>query len=508
MTEHRNIVLITSDQHRFDAFGFEGKPLRTPHIDSIAHDGARFSACMTPNLVCQPARASILTGLLPLTNGVYDNGVDLMPGIGEKGFGGTFSRNGHLSAFIGKGHLSTNFTFEPTGTPEDLKSTHTYADDWRGPYQGFEYVELMLLGHNFWLPQPPPGGMHYERWYHSNGQGEKRDTLYKQALPPFSDAPQTHVSALPTIWHNSTWVGDRTVEFLQRNQDRPFCVWASFPDPHHPFDAPDPWGRMYDPEEMVLPEHRVRDLDNRPWWHRAALEGDPKGPESLRKMRLEFTRIPTQSDAELAKVTANYYGMISLIDHNVGRILQTLDDLDIAENTLVVFTSDHGEWLGEHGLMLKGPMFYEPLARVGLVMRGPGIPGGTVVEDPVSTLDLFSTFTDFAGFSAQATEHSRSLLPLIAGGESRDFALAEWRVGPGRAGTELMLDFVRTKRHKLTVERHSGAGELYDLVDDPNELVNKFDDPSYARVRGELFDMLEMRPDDKLVSPPAPSGSA
>lgn len=505
-----NILLITSDQHRGDAFGFEGCVVKTPHIDRLAREGTRFSACLTPNLVCQPARASILTGLLPLTHGAWDNGVDLAPGIGDKGFAGTLGRAGYETAFIGKAHLSTYFTYEPTGTPEDLSSTHRYADDWHGPYQGFDYVELMLLGHNHWLPQEPPGGMHYERWYYRDGLGQWKNELYSKRLPPLTDAPQTHHSALPPVWHNSTWVGDRVVDFLKRHHDRPFCLWASFPDPHHPFDAPEPWGRMYHPDEIVLPVHRRLDLERRPWWHRVAVEGKPKGPESLQKMRSGFTRIPTQDDARLRHIIANYYGMISLIDHNVGRILSALHDLGLADDTLVIFTSDHGEWLGDHGLMLKGPMFYEGLARVALVLRGPGVLSGKVVADPVSTIDLFSTFTDYSGLCTQATPHSVSLRPLLGkeNAASRSYARSEWCVSEQRCGQELMLQCVRTRTHKLTLEQHSGAGELYDLCNDPFELENRFADAGCRGVRRELEEMIASRPRDMLEPRPRHVGSA
>src|SRR5437764_12071841 len=119
---------------------------------------------------------------------------------------------------------------------------------------------------------------------------------------------------------------------------------------------------------------------------------------------------------------ANYYGMIALIDHNVGRILAALDEMGLSDDTIVVYTSDHGDWLGDHGLLLKGPMAYEGLLRVGLLAEGPGVPAGKVVDDPVSTLDLAQTFCDYAGAALPEGTHSRSLRNLIEGDASRDFA--------------------------------------------------------------------------------------
>jgi arylsulfatase A-like enzyme len=302
---------------------------------------------------------------------------------------------------------------------------------------------------------------------------------------------QTFHSGLPVAFHNSTWVGDRTIDFLKKEKG-PFCVWASFPDPHHPFDAPEPWSRLHDPDDIDLPPERALDLERRPWWHGASLEGKPQIVAHLRRIREEFSRIPVHTDRQLAELIANYYGMISLIDHNVGRILLELENLGLDKNTLVVYSSDHGDWLGDHGLILKGPMAYEGLLRVGLLFQGPGIPKGKIIEEPVSTLDLPATFVDFAAI-AFSSAHSRSLRPLIEGEGSRDFAYSEWDLRASRSGVELDLRTVRTKRHKLTLELHSGAGELYDLYDDPHEMHNIFES---SKVKGELIDMIRSRPPD------------
>lgn len=499
MSVRPNILLVTSDQHRGDCFGFAGRRVRTPHLDALAAAGTRFDACITPNVVCQPARASILTGLLPRTHGVHDNGIDLEPAVGEAGFAGRLAHAGYDTAFIGKAHFATYHTHEPTGSPESVKSASAYGPDWSGPYMGFQHVELMLLGHNYWLPYPPPVGMHYERWYYADGRGEEKNRLYATRLPPETSAAQTFHSGLPVEWHNSTWTADRAIAYLRsRPAGRPFCAWVSFPDPHHPFDAPAPWSRLHAPEDVDLPQQRARDLERRPWWHRAALEGTPRTRTAeMRRIREEYSRMPPQTDDQLRELIANYYGMIALIDHSVGRILDALDTAGLADSTLVVFTSDHGDWLGDHGLVLKGPMHYEGLLRTGLIVRGPGVPPGKVVSVPVSTLDLAATFADYAGVGAQWAAHSRSLLPLIEGAATREFAFNEWHLLPARAGVELELRTVRTRTAKLTYELRSKAAELYDLVSDPYEMENRFEDPAARGLRSELMDMLMARPRDE-----------
>ena len=499
-----NILFITSDQQRGDCYGFEGRKVKTPHLDEMARSGTRFSSCITPNLVCQPSRSSILTGLLPRSHGVSDNGIDLPGETGERGFAGTLSQQGYATGLIGKAHFTTSHTFSPTGTPECRESSAQYGDDWFGPYMGFDHVEIMLEGHNMFPPMQPPLGQHYERWYHADGQGDARTALYRQALPPLTDAHETWNSAMPVAWHNSSWVADRTIDYLRNHKDQRFCVWASFPDPHHPFDAPEPWSRLHHPDEVDLPRHRDLDLDQRPWWHRASLEGLPKmANERLRKFREKSSRTPHQSDRQLRDLIANYYGMISLIDHQVGRLKLALRDLNLLENTLIVYSTDHGDWLGDHGLLLKGPMAYEGLLRVGLLFEGPGVPQGKVVKDPVSTLDLAQTFCDYASTVLPVQAHSRSLRPLIeADAASRDFALSEWDLRASRCGVDLALRTVRTRDLKLTVEQNSGAGELYDLHNDPDEMVNRFNDPSYKTQQKLLMDMIASRSDDVL--PPLP----
>jgi arylsulfatase A-like enzyme len=441
--------------------------------------------------VCQPSRASILTGLLPATHGVSDNGIDLPDATGEAGFAGSFAKAGFRTGYIGKAHFKTAHNFAPTGTPECRTSPQ--PPDWTGPYMGFQHVELMVEGHNTWAPLAPPYGQHYERWYYADGRGEEKNRLLFEKLAPVSDAAQTWHSALPVAWHNSTWIGDRTIEFMRATKDQPFCAWASFPDPHHPFDCPEPWTWLHHPDDVDLPEHRTMDLERRPWWHKESLYGTPKMDDPvLRGFREKASRTPTQTDKQLRELIANYYGMISLVDHNVGRILVALD-------TLVVFSTDHGDWLGDHGLILKGPMAYEGLLRVGLLARGPGVPQGKVVGHPVSTLDLTATFADYAKVQLPDARHSRSLRPLIEGGASRDFAYSEWDLRASRSGVDLDLRTVRTKRHKLTLDLKSGAGELYDLANDPHEMENIFES---SKAKAELVDMIRSRPDDAVPRQP------
>jgi arylsulfatase A-like enzyme len=502
MADKPNILLITSDQHRGDCFGFEGRSVKTPHLDRMAREGTRFANCIAPSPICQPSRSSILTGLLPCTHGVSDNGIDLDYDLGEKGFARTLANAGYQSGFVGKSHFSTHHTFAVTGTPEDKRTIPTLPENWMGPYMGFDHMETMMLGHYAnGQPTPPPNALHYERWLYADGHGPEKINLWGTRLEPDVDAPQTWNSALPASWHHSTWVGNQTVRYLEQHKDNPFVLWASFPDPHAPFDCPEPWSRLHHPDEVELPYHLERDFDRRPWWHEKFMQGKPNMPDKeLTRHRATHSRVTSPTPEKLRHTIANYYSMISLIDHNVGRILTALGELGLSENTLVVFTADHGEWLGDHGLLLKGPMLYEGLLRVGCVVRGPGVGVDRIVEDPVSTLDLASTFYDYAGVSAPRELHSQSWRPLVEGREgSRDFAHSEWDLRQSRSGVDLRLRTVRSKTAKLTIEDVTGAGEMYDLNNDPHEMDNLFNDPGYASLQKELTDMIRSRPDDMVA---------
>ena len=514
MTRRPNILLITSDQQRGDCYGFRGRRVKTPHIDRLAADGTHFSACITPNPICQPARASILTGFLPLSHGVCDNGIDLDPELGEAGFAGQLSNAGYATALIGKGHFATRNTFKPNDRPENDTGSMNYGAAWSGPYMGFQHVELSLFGHLFLGRNPkPPHGHHFERWFHSRlPEPDAVERLWAEELPPSTGAAQTWNSALPAAWHTSTWVGDRTIAWLEQHEEQngPFCLWASFPDPHHPFDCPEPWCRLHPPDGVDLPAKRTPDFDRRPWWHRASLEGEPKlADPKMRTFRAKASRAPSQTDEQLADMTANYYGMLAMIDHNVGRILSALQDRGLAEDTIVIYTSDHGDLLGDHGLYLKGPTPYEGLINVGAVVRGPGVPAGRVVDQPVSTLDLAATFAELGGVALPDGTQSRSLLPLMEHeNATRDVAYCEWNCSASRVGVALALRTVRTRTHKCTFELNSGAGELYDLVNDPDEMENRYDDPACAGVRRELEDMMRARPGPVRDPLPEPVGMA
>lgn len=498
-----NIILVTTDQHRGDCFGFEGRAVKTPHLDEFARKGTRFSNCTTANPICQPSRASILTGLFPLTHGVKDNGIDLPLETGENGWAGKLAASGYATGFIGKPHLSTVRTFEPTGRPECLSSTPDYnMDEWSGPYMGFDHCELMLMGHFNLKPSPPPHVLHYENWFFADGRGLEKLEAHEARLPPESGFEQVWHSALPSAWHTSSWCGDRAVEFIKGKHEDPFALWVSIPDPHTPFDAPEPWSRMHDPKDVDLPPERVRDFTGKPWWHEASRKNEPvMEDEVFRKIRANWSRPEQLEDDILREVIANYYGMISLADHTFGRIMNALREAGLDDNTYVIFTSDHGDWLGDHGLLLKGPMLYDGLIRVGCLIAGPGIPENNIIDTPISLVDLLPTFLELSGAQDDRDRHGRSLMPVIRGEEERTHSYVEWGLAASRCGVELELRTARTPDWKLTFDTLSEVGEMYDLSNDPYEVNNLWEKSEHRDERQRLMGLINERPDDVLKEP-------
>ncbi len=508
-----NFVFITSDQQRGDCYGFMGRKVRTPHLDQLRGEGMHFRNCITPSPVCQPARAAILTGKLPKTNGVKDNGIDLRTERGELGFAAALTNVDYDTALIGKAHFATTQTFSPQTSAECKTGSADYPPNWNGPYMGFQHVELLTQGHWHKIRPPvtPPSGQHYEDWFFNVVGKESAFELWKSETRKGVGAAQTWASALPVAWHNSTWVADRSIHWLSnRHESNPFCLWISFPDPHHPFDCPEPWNLLHNPEDVDLPKFLEKDLNDRPWWHRRSLESEPDLSDPvLKRFRKQGSRMPDQSETQLREMTANYYGMISLIDHNVGRVIAYLREKDILDETIIIYTSDHGDHMGERGLYLKGPMLYDSLINVGMIVRGPAVAAGRSEDAPITTLDVGATLCDYAGTSLPTEAQSVSLKSCFEGaGSPHDAVYSEWDVAPSRCGVRLDLRTVHTGTAKLTIELQSGDGELYDLQSDRNEMKNLWNDPVAAELQNHMTNLLWSRPGIELNEFDEPIGVA
>ncbi|WP_323772083.1 sulfatase-like hydrolase/transferase [Antarctobacter sp.] len=504
MNRKPNVILISTDQHRGDCIGPEGRGVRTPNIDRIGTNVVRFSNCIAPHPMCQAARASILTGKLPYSHGVRDNGRDLDKTLAKAGLGGLFGKAGYATHFIGKAHLSSQQTFAPTGRPECYKSAKDFAPDWRGSYMGFDNVQMMLRPHHHTQWYDPPEALHHEYWLDQGGHGQDRWDRAKVRLTPDTDHFQAWRSGLEAPWHSSPWIRDRAVEMIRNKGAEPLMAWVSFPDPHPPFLAPQPWCDMYGPDDVTIAKHSDLDLDKRPWWHRAFVEDRTKPIKQGAEHNaggVDWGQKGDLTESALRDITRIYFGMISCVDYEVGRILHALEEAGELDDTYVIFISDHGEWLGDHRLLLKGPMMYDGLLRVPCLIQGPDVPSGRVINDPVGSVDVLATAADMAGLDA-AGGHGRSWRGLWTGAESRDFALSEYGVDSLRSAVDMDLMTVRSAGYRMSMDLRTQTGELYDLQDDPQEKVNRFEDPDFVAIRREHHDMIRSRPDDMIPAAP------
>ena len=482
-----NFLFITTDQQRWDALGIHNPRIRTPAMDSIARDGIRFDRAYPTNAICAPARASMITGRSQRGHHVFNN-VNLSEAIPV--VGDSLREAGYTTALIGKPHFKSGEYEDalpdhpPPGAPVDPEDGL-----WYGPYFGFDHVEILGAhtypkGHwRIWLERHHPEGL--ELWKPVN------------ALEPRSGAFHSWKNAIPAEWHYTHRTADRTVHWLRGHaHERPFFLWMSFYDPHQPFTPPRPYCDMYDPADMP-PAVPREDVSNKPPQYQYARDGLPyQGYDTTSGWDGDHHR----------EIVAHYYGMTSFIDDGIARVLAELDRLGLAENTHVIFSSDHGEGLNDHGIAAKPMMSYECVNRVPLLWRHPAtVAAGRVHGGVMTQLDLVPTFIDLAGAPPLVGMEGRSFAPLLNGETDahRDAVIVE-RIaifGSGRpelVGTDKAHAQPIVQRVKMLVTEdwkllHYGTteyGELYNVKDDPEDLTNLWDDPAHADVRAQLVERL------------------
>jgi len=485
-----NILLITSDQQHYDTLGVTNPRIRTPALDRLAAEGTRFVRAYCPNPVCSPARSSIITGTYPAWHGCWTIGVKLpedVPTVGE-----ILSRNGYATALVGKAHFQP-LASRPGSESLECQPTLRDLDFWRsfhGPWYGFDHVEV-ARNHG----DESHAGQHYAIWLEEKGLTNWRD--YFQPWPPSETAPENsslywvrdrRTWSLPEELHYSTWTGERTVAQLERAaaEEEPFFVWASFQDPHPPYIVPEPWASMYDPDRMEPGRYTEGEFDSMPPHFAKTREVDPDFSMYFETHGAHGFHSHLRSEQEVRRDIATYYGMISLMDREIGRILEALDRLNLAENTLVVFTTDHGHFLGQHGLVAKGAFHYEDMIRVPMLARLPGrIGAGAVCDELQSLVDFAPTFLAAAGIEIPGYMQGLNQFGAWCGREKgpRRHVIVENRHEPTRVHLRTFVN----GRYKITVYRNDSYGELFDLEEDPDEVRNLWDAPEARSLKCDLL---------------------
>lgn len=436
----KNVLFLLSDQHKKGALGIYGDAVaRTPHLDALARRGVRFDSAYCTNPVCTPSRASLLTGLYTHNHGAYNNTTPWP--FERKTMAHAFSRAGYMTALVGKMHFVD-------------AQTH-----------GFDY----RLDFNDWFQYLGPKTKLYaeELGQRNSGSGLPQiDDLWRDYDDPWIGVREKddregpvhvgRVSKLAEPDHFESFVARESIRFLREHGKRqPFVLIASFLKPHDPLMPAERFARMFRPQDMRLPDTWGKvDLATVPGEIRASIERNAPTPEL--------------HEAEKAKLRiALYYANLAQMDDCAGQVLAALRELDLDKDTVVLYTSDHGEMLGEHGLWQKF-VFYESSVGVPLLFRVPGLtPENARSATPVSLVQIFSTLTELCGVPTPAGLDGTSLVPCLR--------------EPARTlDTQVFAEFnLRTPRAKYMLRR--GVFKFNYYVNDIPELFNLREDPKEMR---------------------------
>ncbi|MEO0486020.1 MAG: sulfatase-like hydrolase/transferase [Pseudomonadota bacterium] len=503
-----SFVLYITDQHRADFLGCAGHPvLRTPNIDSLAARGARYDNFFVASPVCMPNRASLMTARMPACHGVRMNGVPLSRR--NVTFVELLRDAGYKTALIGKSHLQPFSGKPPGGLPgsprpgfhqatgslkeavrHDLAGPNYGYEDaafWADPdarlptpYYGFDHVEL-VTGHGDRL------GGDYRRWLLD--RAPEADTLIgaQNQLPHDYICPQAVRTAVPEALYSTTYIAERAQAWIaeQAGGDEPFFLMVSFPDPHHPFNPPGRYWDMYDPDDMPVPASFTA-ADWAPPPHVAGvIAARAAGQANLNGMPAIGC-----SAREAQEAQALTCGMISMIDDAIGQVEAALDQAALAPVRL--FTSDHGDHLGDHGLLFKGAEQYDQITRVPFIWCDPdGEPDGAprgVQHQIGQTIDIGPTILNRARIEPAWGMQG---LPLTQS-TTRDAALVQYAHQKPMDGVGVAphVHSLVSARYRLSVFEGLEWGELYDLHADPGELHNLWDAPEAQPARAEMTEAL------------------
>jgi arylsulfatase len=464
-----NILFIMTDQLRWDCIGANGNRLiMTPSLDRLAAEGANFTHCFVQAPVCVPSRASFFTGRYPHS---HRNRVNYTPlDRREVLMQSRLHEAGYTTASVGKLHY-----YPPNVT--EAKRT------------GFDFVEL-----HDGVPKLDRFS-DYVAW--RKGRDPKSNIHYRALANDIAASKNPYRQAIDEKYSETTWVGERTRHYIRRLAagDRPFFLFSSFFKPHSPFEVPEPFDAMYDDVQIPLPKQMT-------------LDEIMRLPPPLRTLILRFRPAYDMDRDQLQWIYRSYYGAISHIDREVGSILDALDEAGVAENTIIVFCSDHGDQMLEHGIMGKN-CFFEASVRVPFIIRFPRCVKPGPYEELVESVDVLPTLFELAGLPEPYSNQGRSLVGLISrnGGEynPREVVFSENIIPEVITGSRGVFEFIkgegirgtrhpdakmiRTRRWKY-IFYPEGFSELYDLESDPKEMTNLAKEAEHQERIYEMKDRL------------------
>ena len=533
MSDRPNFLFIITDQHRADYLGCYGhKVVKSPNIDAIAARGRAFDRFYVANPVCMPNRSTLMTGRMTSTHGVRHNGIPLS--IKSNTFVDLLRNAGYRTALLGKAHVQNMTEMTPilkakdpapgrqsqTGEFAEAMKPDAPADayeeevpkNWdkdstfqvKTPFYGFDHVDI-CTGHGDKV------GGDYNRWLEGRHPGSDSLRGPENALPSDYTCPQAWRTAVPEELFPTSYVTEKTLNFLDNHaasgDDAPFFAFASYPDPHHPFNAPGKYWDMFDPEDVELPpsfysnEPRSEGVK---WAHSRREDGT----QNTQGQELFATE-----ERHAKEAIALTYGSIAMIDDHVGRLVAKLEEHGLADNTIIVFTTDHGDLMADHQLLLKGPIHFQGLVRVPFIWADTPDRAKSGRSDALSgTVDIAQTILDRVGIEPYNGVQGRSLLPEIDGAPDQGPGCAIVEADDQRPYFDLeppsRVRTLVTKTHRMTIYHGVTWGDLYDLENDPHELHNLWDDPAHTKIRAEMFELLAYRQMDLTDRSPLPTSTA
>ena len=454
-----NVLWICPDQQRADTIASLGNPhIRTPHLDALVQQSVTFTNafCQTP--ICSPSRGSFMTGRYPRETNIKSNAEYIRPT--EKLVSRILADQGYDCGLAGKLHLS----------PCDHHFVEQRIDD---GYRVFEWSHDIS---DNW-----PGKNQWRNWLATQG-------IAWPQMPRENRKSGVFGVPVDPKYTQTAWCSDRAIEFMKsQGKDKPWMMSVHIYQPHAPYVPTQEFLEHYDPNKMPSPAYKEGELENKPSFqttdHQGAYGGHGKS----------FAK---ESDQQHRTTTAAYYAMIEQVDVEVGRMMKTLEELGMTEDTIVIYMSDHGEMLGDHGIYEKGPYFYDCLTRVPLIVRWPGkYKAGLKVDALVEMVDLAPTVMDAAGLTTPGGMQGRSLTPLLTGAtrEHRDSVYMEYYNAVAKYTPPPMATCVRTENLKLAYWQTLNTGELYDLKNDSGEVNNLWGSAQHKDAQGEMMQRLAAR---------------
>ncbi len=452
----KNVLVIICDQLRKDTLGCYGnKNISTPNIDDLFKDSVMYTRNYVANPICMPNRHTLFSGMYPHNHGVWTNGIltkdedyNLMYHLKD---------NGYNTASIGKIHFEPNGGDVSNGSKEcDAWYKTDEGQNFHGPYRGFDYIELVNQHHGI--------GGHMIPWFYANGG---TDEMF--------DTKENDCYDVPKNLHSTAFVGERTSAYIRsKEKDKPFFLVASFPDPHHPYSSPTECYNKIKDKEYSTPIGTADDLTTRPARYTQLLNGEWSRGKISAPSHLGGL---SKEDGE--KRIRHTYAMVELIDEYIGKIMNTLIEENLLDDTIIIFTADHGELLGDHGLWTKGPFFYEGLVSTPLAIKTPRATP-RICEDLISAVDFAPTICDLLGVDIPYYMDGISQKStLVADTNLRNNCMIEYRNGYEKK--DINYKVVLDKQYKYVLAQN-GEQELNDMKNDPCEKTNLAGDKQYDEV--------------------------